>query len=107
MLASRSEDLINQVIDLALAGDTAALKMCLDRLFPPLKPVEQPVRFPLESTSLTQMGDSVLAAISNGILSPDQGAKLLQVLTGQARLIELEELERRVATLEEETHAKS
>ncbi len=106
MLASRSEELINQVIDLALAGDTTALKMCLDRLFPPLKPVEPPVKFPLESGSLTHMGAAVLSALGGGILSPEQGSKLVQALTGQARLIEVEELERRIAALEDEAHAK-
>ena len=54
-----------------------------------------------EASSLTQMGESVLSAIGNGVLSPEQGAKLLQALAGQARLIEVEELESRIHALEE------
>ncbi len=59
-----------------------------------------------EDGSLTTKGEAVLLAISRGDLPPEQGSKLVQALTGQARLIEVEELERRIAALEGEAHAK-
>ncbi len=69
-------------------------------------PASTPFLLP-EDLSLTAKGEAVLSAISRGDLSPDQGAKLLQALTGQARLVEVEELERRIAALEGEAHAQS
>ncbi len=69
-------------------------------------PAGTPFAFP-ENSSLTAKGEAVLSAISRGDLSPDQGAKLLQALTGQARLIEVEDLERRIAVLEGEVHVES
>lgn len=101
MLASRANELISQVIDLALAGEPAALKLCLDRLIPPYRPEAVPVEFAMpEVGGLVKMGEAVLSAIGSGILSPEQGAKVLQALAGQSRLIEVEELEQRIAALE-------
>ncbi len=69
-------------------------------------PASTPFLLP-EDLSLTAKGEAVLSAISQGDLSPDQGTKLLQALTGQARLVEVEELERRIAALEGEVHVES
>ncbi|MFV0478275.1 MAG: DUF5681 domain-containing protein [Parahaliea sp.] len=42
-LAGHGEALAAKVVELALADDTAALKLCLDRLSPALKPRSAPV----------------------------------------------------------------
>ncbi|MDW3094720.1 MAG: DUF5681 domain-containing protein [Gammaproteobacteria bacterium] len=39
-LHSRSDELIDSVINAAIAGDMSAMKMCLDRIMPILKPQE-------------------------------------------------------------------
>ncbi len=62
-------------------------------------PASTPFTLP-EDSSLTAKGEAVLLAISRGELAPDQGAKLLQTLTGQARLVETTELTARIAALE-------
>jgi len=101
LLQSHAEPLIKAAINHALAGEPSALKMCIDRLIPPYRPEAMPVEFALpEAGGLVNMGESVLSAIGNGVLSPEQGAKLLQALAGQARLIEVEELEARIQALE-------
>lgn len=50
--------------------------------------------------TISQRGDAVLAAMAAGRLSPSQAADVLAALTSQARIVELDELERRVAALE-------
>lgn len=37
LLQSRSVELVETVVKLALGGDLTALKMCLDRICPPIK----------------------------------------------------------------------
>lgn len=69
-------------------------------------PASAPFTFP-EGASLTERGEAVLSAISRGALSAEQGSKLVHALAGQARLVELEELERRITALEGEAHAQS
>src|SRR5512142_2727762 len=69
-------------------------------------PASAPFASP-ENSSLTAKGEAVLSAISQGDLSAEHGSKLVHTLAGQARLVELEELERRITALKGEAHAKS
>lgn len=99
--------IIETVRTQALAGDLTAAKLVLERLLPPLKPQEQAVELPLpEDASLTDAGRSILGAVAAGDIAPGQGAQLIAALGGLARVVEIDELERRLAALEER-NAKS
>jgi hypothetical protein len=92
---------VQQVVSRALEGDTTALKLCLDRLMPPLRAQEEAVTFALESNApVADLGHRVLQAIANGQLTPGQGGHILSALGGLARLVELAELERQIEALE-------
>lgn len=43
LLEPHAESLIDKAVELALKGDTTALKMCLDRLVPTLRSIEHHV----------------------------------------------------------------
>ena len=93
--------LIRKVVALALKDDTTALKICIDRLVAPIRPRDAPIHFgPLKDT-LVQKGEQVFHALSRGELSPDEASSVMQTLTAQARIVEVDDLERRVATLEQ------
>ena len=49
LLEGQAEALTQRAVELALAGDTAALRLCLERLAPPRK--DAPVSFPLPPMS--------------------------------------------------------
>ncbi len=94
-------DLVAKTVELALAGDFSALKMCLDRIYPPLKTREEPIMLPFQpGDSLVKKGDIVIQATAEGEIPPDIAARLLQGLANQARLIETTELTTRIAALE-------
>lgn len=97
LLWASADTLIAKAIELALAGDTTALKLCLERLLPPMR--EEPVKLRLQG-SLAEKGEVILATLAAGDLAPTPAARLLQALAHQARLVEIDELEARVATLE-------
>jgi hypothetical protein len=54
---------------------------------------------PLEG-SLGQQGRVVLEALSDGRVTPEEAVTLLQAIWAQARIVEVDELEARVAALE-------
>ena len=108
LLESKLPDLVSVLVEQALAGEPAALKMCFDRLIPPYRPEARPVEFTIpEQLSLVDIGKSIIESIGTGSISPDQGAAVLSVLAGQARLVEVAELEGRVAALEGEISVES
>ena len=94
-------ELVAQALALARAGDSAAIRLLLDRALPPLKPTTELVQFPApEAGTLADMGRSILGAIAAGELPPDVGRVLIEALSAQGRLVEITELEQRVRVLE-------
>jgi len=88
------------LIEKARAGDVQAARLLLERALPAVKAVELPEAVPLEGGTLTQQGQSVLRLLAEGKLGPGQAAALLGAIGQLARVVEIDELEQRVAALE-------
>ena len=92
--------IITAMIDAAANGDVQAAKLLLDRAIPTLKPVPRAEPFPISGQSLTDRAESILNAVASGMLTPMEGKGLIDSLIGISKLIEADELERRIAALE-------
>lgn len=94
-------EIVTQLIDMALGGDLQAMRLLLDRGYPPTKATEQPVEIDMpDDGSLTIQGRAVLSAVARGDLAPGQGAQLLAAIGSLARVIEIDELTQRIDKLE-------
>jgi hypothetical protein len=102
MLEPFAEELIQQVVDLAKSGDMAALKLCFDRLCAPLRPTDRLITIDgIESCKeLSDKGDLILVRVANGDITPVEASSLMSAISSQAKIIEADELERRVRELE-------
>lgn len=102
LLEGQAEALTRQAVTMALAGDTTALRLCLERLAPPRK--DAPVQFPLPrmvtAHDASQAAAAVLQAVSDGDLTPTEGAQVMGLVDSYRRTLEVTELEARVAALE-------
>ena len=102
LIAGEADAIIRKVVEGALAGDAACLRMCLDRLAPPVK--ELPVN--IELPPIANAGDAVSAlsvviqSVANGGLIPSEGAALAGLVESMRRVLETQSLEDRVAALE-------
>ncbi|WP_138514565.1 DUF5681 domain-containing protein [Rhodoferax bucti] len=106
MLSVHVPEIIEQVIAAARGGDLQAARLVLDKVIPSVKPIDLPVGLQLPTDgSLTEQGRAVIAAVSEGQLSPSNGAQLVTALGALARVAEIDELSARIAKLEEQ-HAK-
>jgi hypothetical protein len=87
---------------LAKAGDTAALKIAMDRLLPPLK--SSPIQFKLPELHTTSDALSALAAIiegvTNGRLLPEEAEALTATVSTFIKAVEVTMLEDRLSALE-------
>ena len=101
-LEPHAEALVQKAKNLAMEGDTTALRLCLERLVPPIKIKDEPVEIEgLEGTqSLVEQGQAIINALAKGQLTPSEAATLMQSVATQARIIEVEELDRRLTALE-------
>jgi Family of unknown function (DUF5681) len=104
LLEGEAERLTRKAVELALAGDTVALRLCLDRLLPPRK-AGRTVR--LNLPSLETPADLVAAlacitrAVASGLVTPEEGQAVAAIMEQQRKAIELTDLERRIAELED------
>ncbi len=80
-LAKHSEAIIEKLLSKALDGDLTAIKMILDRIAPPLKPVSLPsaVQVP-EGATLQEMGTAIIQQSINGELEPAEALQLLHAI---------------------------
>lgn len=81
LLESRSEDIINKMIDLALEGDTVALRLCIERLLPKAQPTPVTVELPnyAEPNNLESITE-ILNQIFAGNLDPIVGKKCIDLI---------------------------
>ena len=107
LLEPHAKDLVKKVVAMALAGETTALRICLDRLIPPIKARDDAVALGSLDGSLADQGRAVLSAAADGRITLDQAVSFMQVLTAQARVVEVVELEARIKRLEEHANRRS
>ena len=102
LLEGQAEALTRKAVQMALAGDGVALRLCLDRIAPPRK--DAPVQFALPRMSTArdaaQAAGAVLGAVAVGELTPAEGAVVMGLVNAYRRTLETSELEARLAALE-------
>lgn len=96
-----------KIAEQAETGDAVSARLILDRVSPTIKPVEHCAPFPLSGETLSEQGKSVMQAVAAGELSPSQGAQLVTALGALARVIETDELARRIEALEAKNAGKA
>ncbi len=95
--------LAQKALEMALAGDVVAMRLCLDRILAPRR--ERPVRLALPA--LSDAGDlggamaAVTAAAAHGAITPAEACELSQVLETYMRAVAAGDFERRLHQLEE------
>lgn len=108
LLEGQHEALTKKAIDKALEGDTVALRLCLDRIAPARK--DAPVAFDLPAieTAADVVGASsaLLAAVAGGAVTPDEGGRVMALLTAHRAIVETHDLETRIKSLEEKEGRK-
>jgi hypothetical protein len=101
VIRARVPELIDKLIESALAGDTQAAKLLIERVIPSAKPAELPAPVEIDGDTLSDQGRAILGAVAAGRLAPGQGAQLMTALGALARVVEVDELEARIRALEE------
>jgi hypothetical protein len=102
LLEGQAEALTQTAISKALGGDSIALRLCMDRIAPPMK--DKPVVFPLPrmhgAMDASEAAGSVLSAVSDGTLTPMEGTRVMGLIDSYRRTLELTDIEQRIQLLE-------
>jgi hypothetical protein len=104
ILDGEAKALTRKAIELAKAGDTMALRLCLERLAPPRK--DRPIQVALPAlqgpADAIAAVAAVLQAVAAGELTPSEGEAVAKLLEMHRRAVELVDLEDRITRLEQQ-----
>jgi hypothetical protein len=102
LLESESDTLTRKAIELALAGDTTALRLCLERLVPQRRSRTITIDIPRVDRveDLARAIGAVFQEVAGGHLRLDEGAALVGMLESKRRAMETIDLEQRLRALE-------
>ncbi len=103
LLEPRREELIGKTIEYALAGDAQMMKLALERIAPIARPEGERVLVPglAEAKTVSDKARAVVDAVAAGEITAESGRSVLQMLDLLSRAVKLDELERRLAAIEQ------
>ncbi len=102
LMEGEAEELGRVAIHKALEGDMTALRLCMERILPAAK--DTPIQFELPAMSNASeaavAAQAVLKAVSEGNVTPLEGATVMGLLEQYRRTLEASEFEKRLEALE-------
>ena len=102
LLDGEAETITRKAIEMALEGDTVAMRLCLDRLAPVRK--DRPVAFALPPIGTTadvvKASAALLQAVASGELTPFEAAELGKLVEAHVQAIKLMDVQARLEALE-------
>lgn len=105
LLDGQAAALTQKAIDLALGGDMAAIRLCLDRILPPRK--DRPLTFYFatitNAAEAAKTMSAILAAVASGEITPTEASEIGKLVDSYVRAVEATELAERIERLERMT----
>ena len=103
LLQGQAEVLTQTAVTKALEGNTVALRLCMELIAP--APRDHPVSFSLPNMKnvldTSEAAGSVLTAVNEGELTPIEATRVMGLIDGLGRTLELTEIELRLQAFEE------
>jgi hypothetical protein len=102
LLDGEAQSLTRKAVELALGGDTTALRMCLDRVMAPRRDRVVPLTIPAvrETGDVAGAMAAIMTAAFHGEISAGEGVGLAKLVDVFLRAIDTHDFERRLQVLE-------
>jgi len=104
LLEGQAEALTQQAIHMALNGDTTALRLCMERIAPPMRerPVTLSMPTPGAPADLPATMAALVDAVATGELTTGEAERLAKLVGVYVQALEATEFEQRLHALEEQ-----
>jgi hypothetical protein len=102
LFEAHADKLAKQAINLALAGDVQALRICVDRIIPPVREDRLQIDLPpiADAAGCAEAQAAIMKAVASGELLPSQGDALAGLVEHRRKAIESSEIMKRLEALE-------
>ncbi|QRM27350.1 DUF5681 domain-containing protein [Microvirga sp. VF16] len=102
LLDGEAEALTRKAVEMALEGDTTAMRLVMDRIMPPRK--DRPVMFALPKletpADAVKASAALVAAVASGDLTPSEAEDLSRLVDRYVRAVEATDILERLESLE-------
>lgn len=103
LLDGDAEKISRKAIDMALMGDSTAMRLCLERIIPARK--DSPINIQLPQINsvgeASQLMSALVGAVGTGEMTPSEGSEMAKLVETYIRTMQATEIENRVRALEE------
>jgi Family of unknown function (DUF5681) len=102
ILSKDEQAIAEKLAELAKGGNLAAISLSADYLWSKNKTQGEPLELPdmAAGKTIAEQGMRILEAMTGGEITPDEAATAMQVISSQAKIIEVDEHGRRLEALE-------
>jgi len=101
ILAKDEQAIAEKLAELAKGGNLAAISLSADYLWSKNKTQGEPLELPdMAGKTIAEQGMRIIEAMADGAITPDEAATAMQVISSQARIVEVDEHGRRLDALE-------
>jgi hypothetical protein len=100
LLEGEAEKLVQKAVELAKGGDRHMLKLLLGRILPRERLVAIDLPSIVEASDAVDALGSIAQAVSEGKITPTEGAALAALMNTYARAVDIADLVARIDTLE-------
>jgi hypothetical protein len=107
LIRAEEEELIRKVIELAKAGNMAALKLLLERILPRERTVELDLPEINNACDAVDASNAIIAEVAAGGISPREAGEIALLVGATARAISNAEMELRLTAIEEKLKESS
>jgi hypothetical protein len=102
LLEGEGEKITRKAIEMALAGDTIAMRLCIDRLLPVRK--DRPIKFDLPKLQtagdVVEASAALVSAAAAGEITLSEAGELSRLIEGFTKALDLHEIQQRLEKLE-------
>src|SRR4051812_17528519 len=95
LLDGEAETLTRKAVEMALAGDTVAMRLCLERILPPRRDRHVPFALPKLETAAdaVKATAAIVDAVAAGELTPSEAAELSKLVESFSKAVELHDVQ--------------
>jgi hypothetical protein len=103
LLDGQAEALTQKAIQMALAGDPVAMRICMDRIYPARK--DRPVTFALPPINSPRDAADIMAAVARAVgmgdITPNEAAEFAKVVTAYTTAYQIAEMNEPLTCIEQ------
>lgn len=101
ILSKDEQGIAQKLAELAIDGNLAAISLCAEYLWSKNKTQGEPLELPsMVGKTIAEQGALIVDAMAAGEITPDEAGTAIQVIGSQSRILEVDDLTRRIAALE-------